>query len=162
MMSTARTGTDRDTDTDVDRTPRDVDVDRDADEADDRAERRTVATRQAETHPAGERASLALASVAHTVGRLIRLAAVVIAAIIAVGILFIVLEANPSNDIVSTVNDVARDLVGPFDDMFSIDNAKVAVAVNWGIAAFVYLIVGALIAWLIEWIGTAGLRFRRA
>jgi hypothetical protein len=159
-MSTTRTRTDPHTDTDLDRAPRDAEPD--AAEAGNGAERRTVVTRRAETHSAGERASLAVASATRTLGRLIRLAAGVIAAIIALGILFIVLEANPTNDIVSTVHDAARALVGPFHDMFSIDNAKAAVAVNWGIAALVYLILGALIAWLIEWIGTAGLRLRRA
>jgi hypothetical protein len=33
--------------------------------------------------------------------------------------------------------------------MFSFHNARVAVAVNWGIAAVVYLFVGALIARLL-------------
>jgi hypothetical protein len=57
---------------------------------------------------------------------------------------------------------VTRALVGPFDGMFELDNAKATVAVNWGIAALAYLILGALIAWLIALIGTAGLRARRA
>ncbi|HET7046712.1 MAG TPA: hypothetical protein VFI54_00455 [Solirubrobacteraceae bacterium] len=39
--------------------------------------------------------------------------------------------------------------MGPFDGIFSFDNARVAIAVNWGIAAVVYLIVGGLIARLI-------------
>jgi hypothetical protein len=44
--------------------------------------------------------------------------------------------------------------------MFKLDDAKTAVAVNWGIAAFVYLILEALIARFIWVIGTAGLRRR--
>ena len=149
------------TDTDSDRASREeADVEPEAVE-DDRAERRrTVRGRQADTDP--PRGAAPLAASARMLARLVRLAAGVIAAVIALGILFIVLEANSGNSIVSTVHDAARDLVGPFDDMFSIDNAKLAVAVNWGIAAFVYLIVGVLIARLIEWIGTAGLRLRRA
>jgi hypothetical protein len=102
-----------------------------------------------------------LAVTTRTLVRLIHLAAGVIAAIIAVGILFVVLEANPANTIVSTVHDMARALVGPFAGMFELDNAKTAIAVNWGIAAFAYLILGALIAWIIAVIGTAGLRLRR-
>jgi hypothetical protein len=94
--------------------------------------------------------------------RLVRLAAGVLAAIIVLGILLVMLEANPQNSIVSTVHDAARGLVGPFDGMFRIHNAKTAVAVNWGIAAAVYLIIGALIARIIEFIGAAGLRGRRA
>jgi hypothetical protein len=93
--------------------------------------------------------------------RLVRLAAGVVAAIIVAGILLIVLEANPGNDIVSAVHDAARALVGPFDGMFSLDSAKATVAVNWGIAAVVYLIVGALVARVIALVGFAGVRRRR-
>jgi hypothetical protein len=110
----------------------------------------------------GVRAAASLASATRGLASLVRLAAGVIAAIIALGVLFIVLEANQSNTIVSTVDDMARALVGPFDGMFELDNAKAEVAVNWGIAAFVYLILGVLVAWLIVWVGTAGLRLRRA
>lgn len=90
-----------------------------------------------------------------------RLAAVVIAAIIAAGILFVVLKANSGNDVVSAIHDAARALVGPFDGMFTLDDAKAEVAVNWGIAAFVYLILGALVAGLITRIGAVGLIPRR-
>ena len=90
------------------------------------------------------------------------MAAGVVAAIIVAGILLFVLKANPSNDIVSAVHDAARALVGPFDGMFKLDSAKATLAVNWGIAALVYLIVGALIARLIALIGVAGLRGRAA
>lgn len=93
-----------------------------------------------------------------TLAQLVRLAAGVVAAIIAAGILLVVLEANPTNDIVSAVHDATRALAGPFDGMFTLDSAKATIAVNWGIAAIVYLIVGALIARLIAAIGIASLR----
>jgi hypothetical protein len=93
--------------------------------------------------------------------RLVRLAAGVVAAIIAVGILFVVLQANSNNDVVSAIHDAARALVGPFDGMFTLDDAKAEVAVNWGITAFVYLILGALVAGLIARIGAIGLAPRR-
>jgi hypothetical protein len=96
-----------------------------------------------------------------SLARLIRLAAGVVAAIIVAGILFVVLEANPANDLVSAVDDAGRTLVGPFDGMFVLDDRKAAVAVNWGIAALVYLTVGGLIARWIALIGAAGLRRRR-
>jgi hypothetical protein len=82
--------------------------------------------------------------------RLVRIVAGIVAAIIVAGILLFVLKANPTNSVVSAVHDTARTLVGPFDGMFSFHSAKVAVAVNWGIAALVYLVVGALIARLID------------
>ena len=104
------------------------------------------------------RAALALA--AGTVARLIRLAAGVVAAIIVAGILLVVLNANPSNDVVSTIHDAASALVGPFDGMFRLDSGDATLALNWGIAALVYLIVGALVARVIALIGIAGLRRR--
>jgi hypothetical protein len=66
------------------------------------------------------------------------------------GILLAVLKANPANTIVSDVQGWARSLAGPFDGMFSFHNARVAIAVNWGIAAVVYVLVGGLIARLLR------------
>jgi hypothetical protein len=112
---------------------------------------------EADRGGAGTTAALAMGGLA----RLVRLAAGVVAAIIVAGILLVVLNANSSNDIVSTVHDAARWLVGPFDGMFTLDSSKATIAVNWGIAAVVYLIVGGLIARGIELLGYAGLRRRR-
>ncbi len=109
-----------------------------------------------------ERRAGSLAVITDGLARLVRLVASVIAAIIVAGILLVVFEANPANDIVNAVHDAAQALVGPFDDMFTLDDAKAEVAVNWGIAALVYLIVGMLVAGFIAWIGEAGLRRERA
>ena len=75
---------------------------------------------------------------------------VVVVVIIVAGILLVVLKANPTNSIVSQAHDWARWLAGPFDGIFSFQNARVAIAVNWGIAAVVYLIVGGLIGRLLS------------
>ncbi len=85
--------------------------------------------------------------------RLVRIVAGIVAAIIVAGILLFVLEANPTNSVVSAVHDTAHALVGPFNGMFSFHRAHVAIAVNWGIAAFVYLVLGGLIARLIGGLG---------
>jgi hypothetical protein len=66
--------------------------------------------------------------------------------VIVAGILLVVLEANPDNDLVSVINDVADALVGPFENLFTLDERKTEVAVNWGIAAAVYLVVGRILA----------------
>ncbi|HKP91221.1 MAG TPA: hypothetical protein VJT75_14755 [Thermoleophilaceae bacterium] len=66
-----------------------------------------------------------------------------------VGILLFVLGANQDNWFVSAVMDAGRWLVHPFDNLFSIDNAKAERAVNWGIVAAAYFLVGALIAGLL-------------
>jgi hypothetical protein len=73
----------------------------------------------------------------------------VVVLIIVAGILLVVLKANPTNAIVSDVHGWAHSLAGPFDGIFSFHNPRVAIAVNWGIAALVYLLVGGLIAHLI-------------
>lgn len=83
-------------------------------------------------------------------GRLIALITGLIALIIVIGILLVVLEANSSNAIVSRVTDIARILVGPFDDLFTPRNVKARIAINWGIAAFLWFLVGRLIAGLLS------------
>ena len=82
--------------------------------------------------------------------RAIELAVAVVAAIIAIGVLLVVLEANPSNDIVDLILDAARWLVGPFKDFFTIDDRKLEVAVNWGLALLVYVLVGRTIAGVVR------------
>ena len=78
--------------------------------------------------------------------RVVMLITSVIVGIIVAAILLRVLGANASNSLVEGVTDLARTLVGPFKDLFTIENAKVEIAVNWGLAALLYLIVGSLIA----------------
>ncbi|MBV9310071.1 MAG: hypothetical protein JOZ73_04525 [Solirubrobacterales bacterium] len=91
------------------------------------------------------------------IARIVRVLVGIAAAIIVAAILLRVLGANASNSIVSDIHSVAKTLVGPFNDMFSIKNAKVSIAVNWGIAAAIYLIVGAVIARLIARAAPRGL-----
>jgi hypothetical protein len=81
--------------------------------------------------------------------RVVRLVVSVVVLIVVAGILLVVLKANPTNAIVSDVHGWARSLAGPFDGIFSFHNPRVAIAVNWGIAAVVYLFVGGLIVRLI-------------
>jgi hypothetical protein len=85
-----------------------------------------------------------------TLARVVRLIVGIIVLIIVAGIVLVLLKANPTNTIVSDVHDAARWFAGPFDGIFSFHNARVALAVNWGLAAVVYLIVGGLIARLLS------------
>jgi hypothetical protein len=103
-----------------------------------------------------------LASAADSLAGLVRSIAWVVAAIIAVGILLVVLKANPNNGIVSAVRAVAHELVGPFTGMFKVTPPRVSVAANWGIAAAVYVLAGFLLARLITAIGAFGPRRRGA
>jgi hypothetical protein len=81
--------------------------------------------------------------------RIVQLAVSIVVAIIVAGILLVVLKANPANSIVSEIHSWARWLAGPFDGMFSFHSANTAIAVNWGIAAVVYLFVGVVIVRLL-------------
>jgi hypothetical protein len=85
--------------------------------------------------------------------RLVMLVTWILVAIIVVAILLKVLDANASNAIVKDVHDLGKTLVGPFKNLFTIKNAKVEMAVNWGLAALVYLIVGSIIARVLRRIG---------
>ncbi len=93
--------------------------------------------------------------------RLIMVIAGIVFLILAVGILLIVLGANQANVLVQAVTGAARWLAGPFNGLFTFGDPTTSTAINWAIAAFVYLIVGALIAGIIRRIGAAG-RTRRA
>ena len=97
------------------------------------------------------------AAVALTIARMIRLAASVVALIMVLGIAFFVLGARPSNTVVSHVHDWAKTLAGPFDGMFHLHSAKGTLAINWGIAIVVWLLVASLLvrivltpAWLLR------------
>jgi uncharacterized membrane protein len=90
--------------------------------------------------------------------RIVQLAVSIVVAIIIAGILLVVLTANPANSIVSEIHSWARWLAGPFDGIFSFHSANTAIAVNWGIAAVVYLFVGVVIVRLLG--GTY--RYRRS
>jgi uncharacterized protein involved in cysteine biosynthesis len=81
--------------------------------------------------------------------RIVQCVVAIVVLIVVAGILLVVLDANASNSIVSEVHDWARWLTGPFDGMFSFHSADDAIAVNWGIAAGVYLVIGVLIVRLV-------------
>ena len=81
--------------------------------------------------------------------RVVQLVVAVVVLIIVAGILLVVLNANPTNSIVSEVHGWARSLAGAFDGIFSFRNPHTAIAVNWGIAAVVYLLLGGLIVRLL-------------
>jgi hypothetical protein len=96
-----------------------------------------------------------------TIARLVRLAAALVVFVIVVAIVLRVVGANPANSIVSDIHDAGRTLVGPFKSVFTIKNAKTDLAVNWGVAAIVYLIVGGLLARLIARAAPRGLPPRK-
>ena len=94
------------------------------------------------------------------IARLIRTVASIVALVIVVGILLRVLSANPHNVIVSDIHDAGSWLVGPFHNVFSVKDAKLNMALNWALAALVYMLVGDLLARLLAR-ATPGRRFGR-
>jgi len=70
--------------------------------------------------------------------------------IIVVGIVLVLLKANPAQDIVKVPRDAAKYLSQPFDAIFQMDRRRTEIAVNWGIAAVVYFVVGSLLARLLR------------
>jgi hypothetical protein len=83
------------------------------------------------------------------IARLIRTVAWIVAAIIVAAIVLRLLSANPHNTVVSDIHDAGAWLVTPFKNIFSLSSAKATMAVNWGLAAVVYLAVAHLLASLI-------------
>jgi hypothetical protein len=82
--------------------------------------------------------------------RIVTLVTAAVVGLLVVGILLVVLEANRSNDVVSWLLDAARFLAGPLDDVFKLHSHKAAIAVNWGLAALAYAVIGGLIARLLR------------
>jgi hypothetical protein len=78
--------------------------------------------------------------------RMVRMLTAAIVAVIVVGIVLHVLDANAGNAFVSAVHDVSGWLVTPFKGIFSFKDNDLQIAVNWGLAALVYAIVGGFIA----------------
>jgi hypothetical protein len=88
----------------------------------------------------------AAATAARALAALVDVVVAVVAVIILGAILFAVLEANRSNTIVENFHDAAAWLAKPFDGMFTLSHPLDELAVNWGIALVVYVVVGRAIA----------------
>jgi hypothetical protein len=106
--------------------------------------RRSRATRR--SPGIGDRAGFAARRGAWGLARIVSLITSVVVGLIVIGIVLVLLEANPDNSIVDWLVNAAHSLVGPFDNVFKPDGHKARVAVNWGLAAVFYSIVGGLIA----------------
>ncbi|MFI0483881.1 hypothetical protein [Actinomadura sp. 9N215] len=74
----------------------------------------------------------------------------VVVLILAVHIFFVAFEANTANDLVRWFGDRAGDLGWQFKDVFQPENPKAEVAVNYGLAALVYLVIGRVVTSLIR------------
>jgi hypothetical protein len=82
--------------------------------------------------------------------RIVTLITSIVVGLIVVGIVLVLLEANPGNTIVGWLLDAAAWLAEPFDNVFSLDGRKERIAVNYGLAAVLYAVAGGLIARLLR------------
>jgi hypothetical protein len=133
--------------------------DRQPDTADGPAQQ-TSPARPPETGPAGppprsrRRLDAALGrGFAGVLSTIVSVLTTAVVAVLAVHILFVVFEANTANEIVGTIADWADDLAWNFRDVFEPAEAKARIAVNYGLAALVYLILGRIVVNLIRRLG---------
>ncbi|GAA2436193.1 hypothetical protein GCM10010191_58780 [Actinomadura vinacea] len=91
--------------------------------------------------------------VAGALATIVSVITTVVVVVLAVHIMFVLLEANGSNELVRTIGDRAWDLAWQFKDVFQPADRKVGVAVNYGLAALVYLLAGRLIISMIRRLG---------
>jgi hypothetical protein len=84
------------------------------------------------------------------VARIVSLITSVVVALILIAIVLVLLEANRSNAIVDWLVGAGDTLTTPFHGIFNLDGRKATVAVNWGLAAIVYALIGSFIARLLR------------
>jgi hypothetical protein len=101
------------------------------------------------TSRTGRRRHAGAAVARASIARAVLLLTSLLALILLLGILVVVLEASRSNELVQFLRDAASFLAGPFDGLFTLDSNKAEKAVNWGIAAVVWVALGRLIAGLL-------------
>jgi hypothetical protein len=79
------------------------------------------------------------------IARIVSAVFAVIAIILIVRIIFVAADAKTTSTMVKDVGDVAAKLAWGFKSLFSFDNAKLTVFVNYGLAALAYLLVGGVV-----------------
>jgi len=84
------------------------------------------------------------------VARIVSLITSVVVGLIVIAIVLVLLEASRGNAIVDWLVGAGDWLSNPFHGIFSLDSHKATVAVNWGLAAVVYGLVGGFIARLLR------------
>ena len=90
----------------------------------------------------------------------IRLLGILVAVVIAVGIVLVVLDAKESGQLVGPWLDVCRFLTEPFDRLVDLERGRehLQIGINWGIAALVYNAVAFVIAALLLRVSRRGRR----
>jgi hypothetical protein len=97
-----------------------------------------------------ERAGFAAKRGLWGVARIVSLITSIVVGLIVLAIVLVVLEASRGNAIVDWLVGAGQWLSTPFHGIFSLDSHKVTVAVNWGLAAVVYWLIGRFVARLLR------------
>jgi hypothetical protein len=84
------------------------------------------------------------------IARVVSLITSIVVGLVVIGIVLVLLEANRDNAIVDWLVGAADFLSQPFHGIFTPDGRKAQVAVNWGLAAVIYALVGGLIVRLLR------------
>lgn len=84
---------------------------------------------------------------------LVRWVGLIFAAVLALHVLFVIGDGNSANGIVSFVNGWAESISLGFKDLFTPQDPKLNVLVNYGIAAIFWLVASAVLARLIRRVG---------
>src|ERR671917_2471100 len=101
--------------------------------------------RRGRAHAAKARAGMAARRGLWGVARIVSLITSVIVGLIVVAIVLVLLDANRDNAIVDWFVGAGDFLSSPFHGIFNMDGRKASVAVNWGLAAVVYALIGGVI-----------------
>lgn len=83
----------------------------------------------------------------------VRWVCLIFALILVLYIVFVVAEANKNNGIVEFIRDSAGNFTLGVGDLFTPSDPKLTVLVNYGIAAIIWLIIGAVGAKIIRRVG---------
>jgi hypothetical protein len=99
--------------------------------------RRMVSTGGGAANGAGRRGSLPARAIYAVFG--------LVTLVLVVDIIFVLADANADNSLVSAVGDIAGTLAWAFNNVFTNVGAKVHTALSQGLAAAVYLLIGAIL-----------------
>ncbi len=94
-------------------------------------------------------------SVAGILATIVTVVALIAALIIVAHIVFVLFDGNAKNELVKKAAEYAKNLAGPFTDLFNFKNGKkpqvkLTTVVNYGVAALAWVLGGRIIATLLR------------
>lgn len=77
--------------------------------------------------------------------RVSRLVLLLLAAVVALAVVFTLAPTNAENVLVRNVLDLAEQVAGPFRDVFTADDPDRELVLNYGLATLVYLVAATVV-----------------